>query len=301
MTQVPAYEDLLLKEADHWSSVAADPANPQIWHDERLFGIFFGREYAMLVDHAISHGPRVLELGCGEGSLAVTIAQRGLSVTALDLSEPRIARARQKAEIAGVADQIQFRVADLNRVELPHNTYSCVVAHDSLHHILSLDHLLGQVSNALTPDGALVVMDYVGMGRFRKLLAAGLFAVLPTIQPYSEKWRLRKRLRSFLASEAAKRAALGKDATLLHPDSPFEEISQASIVDSIEKLFLIQQKLSFLPFWFYFAPKIRVPRRVRYPFARFLRSMDSGLRLLGIRGAYCFIDARKHNDATVTH
>lgn len=301
MTQPPAYEDLLRKEADHWSSVHVDPANPQLWHDEKLFEIFFGREYAMLLDRTARYGPNVLELGCGEGSLAIALAQRGLTVTALDLSEARLARARERADIAGVADRIEFRVADLNRIELAPNAYSCVAAHDSLHHVLSLDRLLSQVSDCLVPGGALVIMDHIGMGSFRKLLAAGLFAVLPTVQSYSEKWRLRKRLGSFLSSEKTKRNAMAnQDASRLHPDSPFEEISQASIVECIEKRFLIQQKLSFLPFWFYLAPKIRLPRRLRYPLARTFKAMDDGLCFLGVRGAYCFIDARKH-DATAAH
>ena len=301
MTKPSQYKHLLRQEADHWSSVHPDPENPQLWHDEKLFDVFFGREYAMFVDRVMRHGPPVLELGCGEGSLAITLAKRGLSVTALDLSEARLARARQEAEIAGVADRIEFRAADLNHVELPPDTYSCAVAHDSLHHILSLDQLLNQVSNTLKKDGAFLVMDYIGMGRLRKLLAAGLFAVLPTVQPYSEKWRLRRRLRGFLASEEAKRAALDGDATLLHPDSPFEEIAQKSILTTIRKHFSVQQELSFLPFWFYLAPKIRVPQGIRYPFARFLKAMDDGLRHLGITGAYCFIDARKHNNAPAAH
>ena len=298
MTQPPQYERLLRQEADHWSSVHPDPANPQIWHDEKLFDIFFGREYAMLVDRVVLHGPRVLELGCGEGSLAITLAQHGLSVTALDLSDSRLARGREKAKAVRVADRIEFRAADLNTVKLPANTYSCVVAHDSLHHVLSLDHLLSEVAQSLMTDGAFVVMDYVGMGKVRKLLAAGFFALLPTVQPYAEKWQLRKRLRGFLASEQSKRAALNEEGTaLLHQHSPFEEISQGSILGTIERHFSIQQSLSFLPFWFYLAPKIRVPQSTRYAFARFLKTLDEWLQALGLRGAYIFVDSRKPGNA----
>ncbi len=301
MTQSPTYEDLLRKEADHWSSIQSDPAHPQLWHDEKLFDIFFGDEYALFLERAASHGPHILELGCGEGSLAIALAQRGLSVTAIDLSEARLARARERAASAGVSGQIEFRAADLNVARLDSAAYSCVVAHDSLHHILSLEHLLDEVSRSLSPGGALVVMDYVGMGPFRKILAAGLFGLLPTIQPYSEKWRLRKRLRSFLSSEKERRAAISSgDVSRLHQDSPFEEISQASIVEGIEKLFLVQQKLFFLPFWFYLAPKIRVPRRLRYSVARALKTMDNGLRFFGAPGAYCLIYAKKR-DAPVAY
>ena len=53
---------------------------------------------------------RVLEVGCGTGTNAVWLAQRGFRVVALDLSERAIARARDRAAKAGV--NVDFRVAD---------------------------------------------------------------------------------------------------------------------------------------------------------------------------------------------
>ena len=48
-------------------------------------------------------GPcQVLELGCGRGSNAIWLARRGFDVTALDVSETAVDRARQEAERAGV-------------------------------------------------------------------------------------------------------------------------------------------------------------------------------------------------------
>ena len=58
---------------------------------------------------------RVLELGCGTGTDAIQLARRGFDVSAVDLSQQAIDRARRKAAEAGVA--VDFRVADL--VELP--------------------------------------------------------------------------------------------------------------------------------------------------------------------------------------
>lgn len=294
------YEEYKDQEAHHWGFVSPDPHNPQIWHDEKLFDIFFRNHYEQLLGRASSAGSPVLELGCGEGHLAIALAQRGCSVEGIDLSPERILRARQNSAKQSLNAQIRFTVGDLNVMTLPENTYRCVVAHDCLHHIVHLDHLMTEVSKSLTQDGILCVMDFAGMSRTRRLLAAGMVAVLPTIRPYSEKWKLRKQLRRFLASERDKREALRTgDSSFLHPESPFEEISQMSMIPTISKHFQVLHCQRFLPFWYYLAPKLRLPSRIRYQTARLLKSLDDVLATLGVEGAYFSLEAKNRESAPV--
>jgi ubiquinone/menaquinone biosynthesis C-methylase UbiE len=287
------YGELLSREAAHWSGVQPDPQNPQLWQDKKLFELFFGQEYRYFLDRICSHGSRVLELGCGEGSLALELARRGMRVTAFDLSPGRIQRARDRARQTPLRHVPTFRVADLNTVPLPKQQFDCVVAHDALHHLYKLDHVLEQTQKALKQQGRFVVMDYRGMTRIRKLLAAFLFALLPTYQSYRTKWELRHRLRSFLATESSKRAALetGRRDTL-HSESPFEEISQESILRQIGERFQITELRSFCPFGFYLAPKIRIPTVMKYSVAKFLKEMDDELTQCGVPGAYFFLEAK---------
>ncbi|MGD9723482.1 MAG: class I SAM-dependent methyltransferase [Pirellulales bacterium] len=57
-----------------------------------------------LVKHAqVQAGQRVLDVGCGTGVVAVTAARRGAHVTGLDLTPALLERARENAQIAGVA------------------------------------------------------------------------------------------------------------------------------------------------------------------------------------------------------
>src|ERR1051326_3811785 len=56
-----------------------------------------------------------IELGCGSGSQAVWLAQRGFDVTAIDISPTAIAQAELQAKKAGVA--VRFLAADVT--ELP--------------------------------------------------------------------------------------------------------------------------------------------------------------------------------------
>jgi SAM-dependent methyltransferase len=56
-------------------------------------------------------GKTVLEFGCGTGTNAVELARRGFVVTAVDIAEPAIRIARDKARAAAVT--VDFRVADV--------------------------------------------------------------------------------------------------------------------------------------------------------------------------------------------
>lgn len=295
MPDYQRYQELISRESRHWGEVRPDPDNPQLWHDPELYEIFFGIEYRSFIERIVAKRGTVLELGCGEGKLALELAQRGMTVTAIDLSTERVQRANETARVSGFGSRVTFLVDDLNTASLPPETYDNVVAHDALHHILEIDRLCEEVRKSLRPGGSFIVWDFVGMGPLRKLFAALLYAVVPTYQPYMAKWNLRHRLPAFLAGERSKRAALEKgSSSLLHPDSPFEEISQRSMIDAILKRFTITERRTFAPFFYYLAPKVRFPRAIRYSLARSLkRADDMLLRFRFSEGAYFFLEARK--------
>ncbi len=56
---------------------------------------------------------RALDLGCGTGTNAITLAQRGFEVTAIDVSRRAIGLARRKARSAALLDRIRFARGDV--------------------------------------------------------------------------------------------------------------------------------------------------------------------------------------------
>lgn len=58
---------------------------------------------------------RALDLGCGTGTNAITLARRGWRVTAVDFSPRAILTARRKARKAGV--DVEFLLTDVTRLE----------------------------------------------------------------------------------------------------------------------------------------------------------------------------------------
>jgi SAM-dependent methyltransferase len=68
-----------------------------------------------------THPPgRALDLGCGSGTHAITLAQHGWQVTAIDFASGAVRRARRKARAAGVRVAfLQGDVTDLAAVQGP--------------------------------------------------------------------------------------------------------------------------------------------------------------------------------------
>jgi cyclopropane-fatty-acyl-phospholipid synthase len=61
----------------------------------------------------ISPGMRVLDIGCGWGGLALTLARdHGAQVTGITLSQEQLTVARDRAKAAGLADQVTFQLTD---------------------------------------------------------------------------------------------------------------------------------------------------------------------------------------------
>jgi cyclopropane-fatty-acyl-phospholipid synthase len=68
---------------------------------------------AMLLDRLeLQPGQRLLEIGCGWGTLAIEAARRGAEVVGLTLSKEQKAWAEQKIADEGLTDRIEVRLAD---------------------------------------------------------------------------------------------------------------------------------------------------------------------------------------------
>lgn len=96
---------------------------------------------------------RVLEIGCGTGALARTMARRGALVTAIDLA-PRmidLARSRTPGHLA-----IEYRVGDLRR--LSPRGFDVAIAVNTLHH-LPLADAFERMAAAVAPGGTVLVVD----------------------------------------------------------------------------------------------------------------------------------------------
>jgi ubiquinone/menaquinone biosynthesis C-methylase UbiE len=93
---------------------------------------------------------RCLEIGCGTGKNTEWILQRADHITAVDLSDEMIARAKSKIN----SDKVQFVQADIrDEWNFDKNEYGLVSFSLVLEHIENLSHIFRQVYNVLKPGG----------------------------------------------------------------------------------------------------------------------------------------------------
>ena len=118
-------------------------------------------------------GRRILDLGCGKGFLAIALAHRGSNVTAIDISPKSVELAKLRAEEAGVADKIDFRVMDCENLDLSEDSFDAVVGGFVLHH-LNLEKVSSEIRRVLRPGGGAAFIETIGMNPLLMLARATL-------------------------------------------------------------------------------------------------------------------------------
>lgn len=67
---------------------------------------------ALVESLAVQPSMRVLDLGCGDGTTAVPLAQAGAQVLGIDIARNLVEAGQQRATALGVADRLQFQHGD---------------------------------------------------------------------------------------------------------------------------------------------------------------------------------------------
>ena len=110
-----------------------------------------------LVDLAAPRrGERVLDVGCGTGTLAVEIAGRGAAVSGVDADEAMLARARAKAPA------LDLRVAMAQDLPFPDDRFALVVSSLFFHHLRRDDKLavFGELARVMRQGARLAIADW---------------------------------------------------------------------------------------------------------------------------------------------
>jgi SAM-dependent methyltransferase len=154
-------------------------------------------------------GARILDIGCGDGSLVRFFAKNGAHATGVDISGEVLARARAAKP---VADE-QFREARGEALPFPEASFDIAVYFNALHHVpVSVQAAaLREAARVLAPTGTLLVVEPLAEGANFKL-----------VQPIDDETEVRtaakRELDRLPPALLRHRQQLIYDATVRYPD-----------------------------------------------------------------------------------
>jgi ubiquinone/menaquinone biosynthesis C-methylase UbiE len=125
------------------------------WFFQKVLGEYLD---AMDIDSAST----VLDIGCGTGVAARTIARRANfsgRVTGIDLSPYLVEAAKRLADEEGLGDLLEFRSGDTRDLDIPDGRFDAVVAHTLVSHVKEALTVLKEAGRLVKPGGLIAVFD----------------------------------------------------------------------------------------------------------------------------------------------
>ena len=104
---------------------------------------------------------RVLEVGCGDGALALELARRAAYVAGVDVSDESVAAAEDRRLQSGM-DNLSFGPMAPDRLPFDDKTFEVVVSWGALHRLENQPVMVREMVRVLKSAGKLYLADIVG-------------------------------------------------------------------------------------------------------------------------------------------
>lgn len=109
--------------------------------------------YRMLISKVPKGSKMVLDVGCGNGELMCMLGEKGHKCVALDLSENRLGKFKDRARKLGLV-QMQ---GDATNIPLQNSSMDVILCSEVLEHIKDYDNVLKEMNRILKPHGRIIV------------------------------------------------------------------------------------------------------------------------------------------------
>lgn len=152
-------------------------------------------------------------------------------IDAIDLSDKRIAQAREKANAAQISN-INFITADIFNHDIAPDRYDMVLFDSNLHHFKDFSELLTKMIIGLKTDGILVINEYCGPDRFQ----------FPSEQIQTSNKTLKTipdTYRTYWNSDKIKKRIYSPGYLRVYLSDPSESINSSNMLPEIYKKFEI--------------------------------------------------------------
>ena len=124
------------------------------------FGYDVERERLAVIRAAQPITGRILEAGTGQGHLAINLARLGYRLVSFDLSAEQLEFARQNLEANKLAQLVELRQEDGEKLSFPDCSFEIVFSVNMIHHLKDPYRVIDELSRALVPGGKLIISDF---------------------------------------------------------------------------------------------------------------------------------------------
>ena len=133
----------------------------QIYADETVYGRIYQerarRAIACADGVGLSPGASVLEIGCGPGVITTALAQKGVTVWAIDSLQEMVERTEAMAHGAGVGSRVFAQFGHIDNVPFADATFDLVIVIGVTEWLVSLAQPLQEIFRVLKPGGRLII------------------------------------------------------------------------------------------------------------------------------------------------
>jgi SAM-dependent methyltransferase len=189
-------------DGPHQLVAGAQAAEWDARYTERDVAMWSGRPNGRLVAEVTGLTPgRAFDVGCGEGADAIWLAQRGWTVTAIDVSRVALRRAQEAAKMAGAS--VEWVSGDVLGTPFPARWFDLVSLQYPALPKAAGEHAVQSLLDTVRPGGLLLAVyhdlddehrehmksrgvdpgDYVGAGDLVELLGDGFTIELREVTP----------------------------------------------------------------------------------------------------------------------
>ncbi len=154
---------------------------------EKIYGDAYKETFEEIKKY-LKPGTKVVDIGCGTGTIEIEIGKMVSKIIAIDPSSEMINIAKRKTEEAGIKN-IEYKNSKLEEEAKNPQKYEIIIASNVLHFFIDINTTLKVIKDSLTDDGVFIsVTDCLGEKMSVKTFltkVASILKMVPFINYYT--------------------------------------------------------------------------------------------------------------------